>query len=184
MAKANLTLPNGTAVVLEGSPEEVHRLLGLVSASDGDAPDAPRHRSVRAKGRSVRARNDLSTEKATGGTDLAAIVNLIKTCDRADEIEQKILDQKSLVHRILVPLYVISKYGDSSRGLTSGEISRITRELGVPVSQPNTSTALSSHASKYVMGDRVRRKGEAVSYQISRRGIQYLDGVLSTKERK
>jgi hypothetical protein len=112
------------------------------------------------------------------------IVNLIKNSQDAGTIEKKILDRTSQVDRILLALYAIEKYGDKKTHLTSGNISKITRELGVPVSQPNASTALSGAASKYVIGDKVRKKGEAVRYRISRRGVQYLDEVLRGKSRE
>jgi hypothetical protein len=46
MAKANLTLPNGTTVAIEGTAEEVSALLARVSASP---PSVGRPRSNRGK---------------------------------------------------------------------------------------------------------------------------------------
>ena len=40
MAKASLTLANGTVITLEGTPEEVHRLLQLYS--EGRAETSPK----------------------------------------------------------------------------------------------------------------------------------------------
>lgn len=52
-------------------------------------------------------------------------------------------------------------------------------DLGVPVSQPNASKTLSGTAAKYVIGDRVRKKGQLVRYKLSRRGLQYMQSVIS-----
>jgi hypothetical protein len=70
----------------------------------------------------------------------------------------------------------------NAHALSSGEISKITADLGVPVSQPNVSKTLSGTAAKYVMGDRVRKKGQPVRYKLSRRGLQYLQSVIRGKD--
>jgi hypothetical protein len=64
-------------------------------------------------------------------------------------------------------------------GMTSGEISKVTRALGVPVGQPDVSNILGKGASKFVMGDRSRESGKAVRYRLSRRGVQHVEGVLA-----
>jgi len=185
MAKAHLTLPNGTQVTIEGTPEEVHRLLSMTGGAGAVvATPASGRTPRRGKKSSKRPGGESVSDQAARDVDLAGIVNLVKTCDEADKIEASILDRTSRVDRILLPLYILSKYGDDGKGLTSGEISKITKELGVPVSQPNTSTALSGAASKYVMGDRVRKRGEPVRYRISRRGLQYLHEVIHGKTRE
>lgn len=173
MPKATLTLPDGTLVTLDGSPEEIQRVLALYgtpkTVAKGQKPA-----NVRRKGK-VAAKPEAAD---TNETDIPKIVNLVKTCDEAEDIEKNILDRTALVDRVLLPLYIVHEHMGNAPGLTSGEISRITRELGVPVSQPNASTTLSGTASKYVMGDKVRVKGHAVRYQLTRRGVQYLKTVI------
>ena len=177
MAKAHLTLPNGTQVAIVGTPEEVHRLLTL-AAGGGTAPK----RVTKVSRKPVRGgQRAKAADPDADSIDLTQIVNFAKDCDEADGIETNILDRTSIVDRVLLPLYVLKKHAESTGGLTSGEISKITKELGVPVSQPNTSTALSGAASKYVMGDKVRRKGQPVRYRLSRRGEQYLAAVVRGK---
>jgi len=181
MAKAHLTLPNGTQVVIEGTPDEVHRLMSLNTAE----PQATTPRTAGQRGtarRKARAAPKVQPARdASTSVELSNIVNLVKNCDEADQIETNILDRSSRVDRILLPLYILQKFGAHDPGLTSGEIAKVTRELGVPVSQSNASTALSSAASKYVMGDKVRRKGETVRYRLSRRGAQYIEQVIGGK---
>jgi len=175
MAKAHLTLPNGTQVSIEGTPEEVHRLLNLTR---GTGSEAKVRAGAMKKRKSAGAKSDAA--EATQ-PDLAQIVNLAKDCNEAKAIEKNILDRISIVDRVLLPLYILKKHGRSPHGLTSGEVSKITKELGVPVSQPNASTALSGAASKYVMGDKVRRRGQPVRYRLSRRGERYLAAVIGGK---
>ena len=70
---------------------------------------------------------------------------------------------------------------DNSIALQSGEISKITKDLGIPISQPNTSKTLSGTASRYAMGDRVRKAKHVVKYKLNRRGAKYLKGVIQGK---
>ena len=184
MAKAHLTLPNGTTVTIEGTPEEVHRLLAL--ATDGPPSGTDKKPTRAPAGRKATTRTAQAANKTAKAspTDLAVVVNLIKTCDEAEVIETNILDRPSRVDRVLLPLYVLKKHTQDTSGLTSGEIGKITKELGVPVSTPSTSAALAGPASKYVMGDKVRKKGETVHYTISHRGVTYLEKVLQKKTRE
>jgi hypothetical protein len=175
MPKAHLTLPNGTRVEIEGTAEEVHRLLTLA------AGEATPKRAGRTKSAAKAAKAKPAPAEKPDTPDLSEIANLVKDCEEAVLIEKNILDQTSTIDRVLLPLYALKKYAGSDAGLTSGEISKVTVELGVPVSQSNTSTALSGVASKYVMGDKVRKKGQAVRYRLSRRGEQYLAVVVQGK---
>lgn len=177
MAKASLKLANGAVVTIDGTPEEVHRLLSLYSggASAAGSAKAPRTPKKKASARG----QGLPSE--TDSPDLNEIVNLVKNCDEAEALENKILDRASQVDRTLLPLYIVHEHMGNKFGLTSGEISTVTAELGVRVTQPNASTTLSSTAARYVMGDKVRKRGQPTRYRLSRRGLQYLKSVISGK---
>lgn len=181
MAKFKVTLPDGRVVEVEGTIDEVDRLLatytkGTVEKSKAAAPNKER------KSPTNHAEPfENSGEEGAGNADIASIVSKIKSCDEAEKIEKHILDKKSVVNRVLLPLYILSKYFPSSEGLTSGDIEKITKELGVPVAQANASKALSETARSYVDGDKVRRKGSAVNYKLVRRGLQHFEGLLEAK---
>jgi hypothetical protein len=175
MAKASVTLPNGTVVQVEGTPEEVQKLLEFYGGHRA-AARRPSKRSGKPKTTKAHAPEPGNTERAS--VDLTSIVNLAKTCDEAEAIEKTILDRSSQVNRTLLPLYIVHEYLDGNVGLSSGDVTKVTRDLGVPVSQPNASTTLSTTASKYVMGDVVRKKGATVRYKLSRRGLQYMKAVI------
>ena len=70
---------------------------------------------------------------------------------------------------MLLPLYIVHnivrRFFSGSPGLTSGDIQKITKQLGVPVAVANASNALSDTARGYVDGDKVRRRGSAVRYK-------------------
>jgi len=112
---------------------------------------------------------------------ITEIVKHIKDCDEADDIETRILDTTSQVNRILLPLFVVQKHMRSKQALTTGDISAITKDLGIPIHIANVSNALKGSAARYVIGDKVRRKGQPVRYMLSRRGIKYLENVIKGK---
>lgn len=175
MPKAVVKLPNGTTVEIDGSTEEVERLLEFYG--------------LPAQGTKKRA---LSSEAATpsapaaaGGSaspteaDLATLVNHIRTCEEAEAIEAHILDRTSEVNRVLLPLYVVHRYMGEAFGLTTVEISAVTTELGIRVTRQNSLRALKGSGGRYVTGDHVRKKGQSTRYKINRRGAQYMREVIS-----
>ncbi len=177
MAKASIRLVGGTSVEIDGSPEEVSRILALYDGNRTGSTPKQLRRTKAPTPKSIDApvpASDIGTSP-----DLPEIVNLIKSCDEAEAIDAKILDKANQLGRILLPLYIVHDHLGDAYGLTSGEINQITKELGIPISRSNASTTLSGVASRYVVGDKIRRKGQAVRYKISRRGIQYLKGVLA-----
>jgi len=180
MATASIKLADGTSVQVEGSPDEVAKVLALyggASSRSTPAATAPTDKQRRPS----KISKTVKASEAAPETDLATIINLVKTCDEAEAIEDKILDKVGQVNRILLPLYIVHEYLNNARGLTSGEISQITTDLGIPISVPNASTTLSGTASRYVVGDTVRKKGHPVRYKLTRRGLQYLKSVLDGK---
>lgn len=182
MPKASLTLPNGTVVQIEGTTEEVRDLLHHYGSAPAH-PQRPAAKSVRRKARGPSGKGASAAKAADrpaeSAADLSEIVNLAKNCDEAEDIERQILDRASQVDRTLLPLYLVHEHLGNAFGLSSGEVSKITTDLGVPVSQPNASKTLSGTAAKYVIGDRVRKRGQLVRYKLSRRGLQYMQSVIS-----
>jgi hypothetical protein len=182
MAKASIHLPDTTCVEISGSPEEIARVLSLYGGKTSQAtPNAP-PKVRRASGKVATVQGAASDAGTT--PDLPQIVNVIKSCDEAEAFDARILDKPNQLERVLLPLYVVHSYLRDSYGLTSGEISQITKELGIPISISNTSTMLSGAASRHVVGDKARRKGQAVRYKIGRRGVLHVKEVLASTEQK
>jgi len=177
MVKAVINLPNGAEVSIDGTIEEVQSLLEYYGHQKGDI----QLKAVKAKKRSSKyAKTETKLEKITtdDSVDVAKIVNLVKNCDEAEAIELQILDRASQVDRVLLSLFIVHEHLGNSFGLSTGDISHITRDLGVPISQPNASRTLTGTASKYVMADGVRKKGIKLTYKLSRRGVTYMKGVI------
>ena len=98
-------------------------------------------------------------------------------------IEHKVLDDSDVVNRILMCLYINDKYFGSLPPMTTGDISKLLKQLGVPVSTANVSSAILRKASSYVMYDGVWTKGAVIRYSINRRGLQYFEGFLNGSEK-
>lgn len=171
MAKASLTLPDGTTVLVEGSAEEIQKIISLHRPQISTPPQNI--------GKQIQ-REDVKTEKKSVADklDIAAVVNALKSSEEFELIERNILDRTSGVDRILLPMYVVHKYFEDKFPMTSGEIFKTLSQLGITIFQSNVANTLSSSASKYVMGDKIRVKGQAVRYRLSRRGIQYISTVI------
>lgn len=175
MAKASLTLPDGTTVLVEGSPEEIQKIISLHRSSITQTAETKiEEKSTQRKPRQP-ARQDREL-------DLFELVNAFKSSDEAGLIERNILDRSGQVDRILLPLYIIHKHFSGSLGLNSTKIVKFLAELGITIFQSNVAKTLSSTASKYVMGDKLRKRGPGgVKYRLTRRGVQYLSSVIHEK---
>jgi len=184
MAKALITLANGTAINIEGTTEEIKHLLDYYGGQYLTMkPQEGVHPTPKSVSREKASTTKIPAPKDTGAAvPLAEIVNLVKNCDDADKIETQILDRTSQVNRTLLPMFIVSKHMHNAYGLTTGEISKVTSDLGIPVQTANVSHALSGSAARYVMGDRVRKQGQPVRYKLSRRGVKYLHAVIEGKE--
>lgn len=178
MVKASIKLADGTRVEIDGSPEEVERLMSLYDKGGGSSQH---RRSDRPTSRSEAQPDGKSPTEQTNkpSLDLSVIINAIKDCDEAELIEEKILDRNSQVDRTLLPLYIVHEYMENEHALSSGDVNKVTTQLSVPVSTPNASTTLAGAASKYVIGDATRKKGSAVRYKLNRRGVKYMKSILS-----
>ena len=176
MPKASLMLANGTVVTIEGTAPEVHELLSFYgSAASKPATgqgQQPSPTPVTQKSRTA------ADDETVAEVDLMAIVNYVKSCDEAEQIEKRILDQTDQLARLLLPMYIVYEHMGNAHALTSGQISKVTVQLGVPVHLSNVSTILGKSALKYVIGDTVRKNGQAVKYKLSRRGHAYLKDII------
>jgi hypothetical protein len=181
MAKAAVTLTNGTEVTIEGTPEEVRQLLEFYGTGSRLGAPAKQRKAARSSRTKSQLKPAKSSEEAESAVDVSEIVNIVKDCDEADAIERHILDRTSQVDRTLLPLYVVHEHLDNAHPLSSGTIAKVLADLGVPLAGPNVSRTLSGIASRYVMGDTVRKKGKVTKYKLSRRGVQYMQRVVSGK---
>lgn len=180
MPKALLTLANGTVVTIEGTVPEVHKLLSFYDSATSKPANSHAHTPPVPPARQIVATQ--VENKTDSEVNLMTIVNFVKSCDEAESIEKHILDQTDRLARVLLPMYIVFEHMNNAHGLTSGQINKVTVQLGVPVKQPNVSNTLSGAASKYIIGDTVRKAGQAVKYKLSRRGHTYLKEVITGRK--
>ena len=167
MPKANISLPNGTTIQIDGTVEEIQTLTAMYSAQ------------VKVEDR---ARSGYVPPPPPDGEevepDIARIAAIVRDCDEAEAIEKKVLDERGVPNRVLLPLYILNKYLPNTMGLTSGDIEKITDQLGVKVAMSSASTNLSGAVKAYLSADSVRKKGAPVRYKLNRRGVQYFEDQL------
>jgi hypothetical protein len=180
MPKAKFALPNGTMVHIEGSVEELEQMLQKYSS------DSPKRHSGKNPTKSgSRTKNQKHASENLNGKsdqeeiDLTSVIQHVRDSESSDLITSRVLDHPNMLNRVLLPIYVAQVGLHQNMGMTSGEISKILRDLGTPISIPNVSTTLSRTARNYVMGDKVRKKGVPVRYQLTRRGVQYFEELLN-----
>jgi hypothetical protein len=181
MPKASLTLENGTVVTIEGSASEVQELLAFYGSAAPKGIDGKSQKS-RTAAPAAPAPSPNSTAENGEEVDLMVIVNYVRSCDEAEGIETKILDQTDQLARVLLPMYIVYENMNNAYGLTSGQINKVTVQLGVPIKTPNVSKTLAGSAAKYVIGDTVRKSGQAVKYKLSRRGHAYLKEIITGRK--
>jgi hypothetical protein len=85
-----------------------------------------------------------------------------------------------VLNRVLLCLWIVDRDFGPAIGVTSGEIEKITDQLGVKVGISNASTILSGRAKAFVSGDTVRKQGGAVRYKLNRRGVQQFESILAS----
>ncbi len=177
MAKSNIKLPNGTEITVEGSTEEIKKILSIYSST----PSSQEVTHSVSPGQKKTSTDGGGSK--IGQDPIVEIVNTIKETNAAESIEKNILDRSSQINRIILPLYISSKELKNAFSLTSGEIAQILNELGTPISVANVSGALAGVASKYVVGDKARKRGHSTRYKISLRGSKYLESVILGAEK-
>jgi hypothetical protein len=170
MAKSIITRPDGTKIIIEGTTEEISKIIKASSFSDEEML------VKQPKGK----KRKMPTESFSEDT-LLNIISFIKECDQADVIEKNILDRPGQIDRVLLPLYIAGQLKNKP-SLSSGDIYGVLKELGIKIAIPNISNTLRKTASKYVMADRRVKKGQAAGYKLTRQGNKYMADILSAPE--
>lgn len=171
MAKANIKRPDGTLISIEGSSDEIKKILTLYSDDSAN-----------------RSFTNFSTKKVLKGGNKAdqiesaediviKIVQEIKNGEKAEKIETNILEQSSQVDRVLLPLYIAKKYiGDVK--MTSGDIYLVLQQLGIKMLRNNISKTLAKTGLKYVMKHRKRKQDGKIPYTLALKGEKYISSLL------
>jgi hypothetical protein len=122
-------------------------------------------------------------QTSTNGSDKdlpLKITNKISDCDEADLIQTRILDKRDREGRVLLCLYISHKYFGNT-WLTTGDIEKITSELGVKIDISNVTKAVKS-LRLYIESGSVRKKGQPTPLRLNRKGIKRFEEIIHVKE--
>ncbi|MCX6811170.1 MAG: hypothetical protein NT039_00535 [Candidatus Berkelbacteria bacterium] len=122
-------------------------------------------------------------EKQNSDDLILAIVNKVGDCAESEEIQNKVLDQKSMEAKILLCFYISFKYF-KNEWLTTGNVEKITSGLGTKIAVGNVSNKIKSKLRQYLESRSVRKKGLRTPYRMNRKGVQYFESILNSKEIK
>lgn len=180
MVKSIIKLPDGTTIAIEGSPEELKKVLSVYQNQNtsNEGEEGTPVPGSRKKTNKSSIYPKAIEEKSNKKDIIVELVNAIKNANDMDEIEKKILDKASQVDRVILPLFIMGRDFDDQISLTSNDIYKVLKELGISMALPNISKTLRGTALKYVIADKVTKKGESTPYKISRKGEQYIKNTL------
>ena len=80
-------------------------------------------------------------DTAKPGDLILSIVNKVGDCDESEEVQSKVLDQKSMEAKILLCFYISYKYLENA-WLTTGDIEKVTSGLGTKIAVGNVSNKI------------------------------------------
>jgi hypothetical protein len=170
MAKASLTLPDGTTVQIEGNADEIQKIISLHKPTEPSSP------KVLHKPKPRKPKPKTNQNESESKIDISGLVNFIKEQDEFPIIEQKILDKKDRMPKILMSFYYASNFFETPY-LTTGNVETITDQFGAKIKTSNISTTIKGNL-KYFSQDQVRKKGALLKYKLNRTGVQEFEKLL------
>lgn len=123
---------------------------------------------------------------STGSADsdpstVLQIVNKVGDCDEATAIEKHVLNTRGSEGRVLLAFYISYKYFKNA-WLTSGDVGKITADLGIKIDKKNVSNYLVTYR-KYLESGAVRKKGQSTPYRMNRAGAKCFEEIISEKSK-
>ncbi|MGC9603154.1 MAG: hypothetical protein ABSF47_01640 [Minisyncoccia bacterium] len=142
-------------------------------------------RRIRALETDARSAEEKGVEKQTRTDDsdnlILAIVNKIGECDESEEIQNKVLDQRSTEGKILLCFYISHKYFKNT-WLTTGDIEKITSGLGTKIAIGNVSNKIKGELRQYLESGAVRKQGQPTPYRLNRKGVKRFEEMLRAEK--
>lgn len=126
-------------------------------------------------------RSDVSASSQVASVDMnLQIANKIGDCDEADAIRACVLDAKPAEGKILLPFFIASRYFENI-WLTTGDVERVTAELGVKIDRRNVANYVQK-LRKFLESKTTRKRGQPTPYRLNRRGIVRFEEILKPRE--
>jgi hypothetical protein len=116
-----------------------------------------------------------------GNSIVLQIVNKVGDCDETADIQARVLDKRGAEGRVLLSFYVSQKYFNNT-WLTSGDVEKITSDLGVKIDKKNISNYLVTYR-KYLESNAVRKSGQPTPYRMNRGGVKRFEEIINEKDK-
>lgn len=118
-----------------------------------------------------------SAEESKSTEDIGLqIANKICDCDEYELLEKKIIDTEDKEAKILMCFYISKKYFEN-QWLTSGNVEKITSEIGIKITVSNASKLLKKMRAYLECGES-RKKGVPTKYRLNRNGLKKVEEIL------
>lgn len=172
---------NNDEIEVEGSRKDVNELLdnwyhSFESGNDIPSKSGDALKKKTAKKGKRRAKNNLKIASVdNSAVSVVQLANKIKNVDNYKKYETTILHKSNAWNKVRFVL------GMTDDELTSGDIHRTLKELGIRISTSNVSTTLKSHTSD-VFTDKVRSKGAILKYTLTGKAKKDFNEFLKEKE--
>jgi len=118
-------------------------------------------------GRRQKQGKEAAGEEQETTVDFAAVANAVHESDKTKDIDQNVLNKRGLLGRILIAFHFAHETGNEY--LTTGDVEKITDQLGVKIAQSNVSHCIAANR-KYFSAGTTRRRGAKVPYKLNRQG--------------
>lgn len=113
---------------------------------------------------------------------ILSIVNKVGDCDESEEVQSKVLDQKSMEAKILLCFDISYKYFENA-WLTTGDIEKVTSGLGTKIAVGNVSNKIKGELRQYLESGAVRKRGQPTPYRLNRKGAKRFEEILHVEKK-
>lgn len=124
-----------------------------------------------------RASDDIKLD--TSSDLVLGIINKIGECDESEKIQTNVLDETNMEGKILLCFYISYRYFKNTR-LTTGDIEKITSELGTKITAGNVSNKITGGLRKYLESGATRKHGAPTPYRLNRKGAKRFKEIISS----
>lgn len=104
------------------------------------------------------------------------IANKVADCDENQKIQSNVLDKRDMEGKILLCFYISYKYFGNA-WLTTGDIEKITTDLGVKIDARNVTNKM-KELRQFLESGAVRKKGQPTPYRLNRNGMKRFQDIL------
>ena len=158
--------------------DKLDSLVKLKPSTPPPSPKKPKKPPKAKPNQSSSSQTVKSGEEPT--VDIMGLIGFIKDSDEYPQIEEKVLNKKGQLPRIMMVLYFNNDFSDDAH-LTTGQIETITDQLGVRIQSQNGGKVIKRY-QKYFTAKAVRKMGAIVPYKLNRQGLRAFEGYLDGKK--